>query len=107
MGSVAKTLTEETLLNITKTCENKMKNFSNSLKNSLDFGDIRKDVIVPFKGQKYHDEISRLQRESRRTGRKVLFEDKEFPPNSTSIGPLDNLNQQLVNTNNRRRSAGL
>ena len=36
-----------------------MKNFSNNLKNSLDFGDIRKDVIVPFKGQKYHDEISR------------------------------------------------
>jgi len=84
-----------------------MKNFSNNLKNSLDFGDIRKDVIVPFKGQKYHDEISRLQIESIRTGRKVLFEDKEFPPNSTSIGPLENLNRLLESTNRYRRSARL
>ena len=37
------------------------------------------------------DYVSRLQRESIRTGRKVLFEDKEFPPNSTSIGPLEKL----------------
>ena len=48
-----------------------------------------------------------MQRESIRTGRKVLFEDKEFPPNSTSIGPLENLNRLLENTNRYRRSARL
>ena len=36
-----------------------MENLSNKLKKSLDFGAISKDLIVPFKGQKYDNEIDR------------------------------------------------
>jgi len=61
----------------------------------MNYNSIPDEDIVPFKGQVYKEVISRLNKERRRTGKKVLFNDPEFPPERSSLGNLNSLTNLL------------